>query len=106
MRELLPVRINLGNQLIVDVELQVIAIRTHHRFREADRRVAASPMESWLKHDFLRRVALGLIESRSWLRLAENVRDSVIADAIARTEIAVRIVIKGTPADSSSVLRV
>ena len=37
MRELLPVGIDIGDQLVVDVELEVVAIGAHDGLRESDR---------------------------------------------------------------------
>jgi len=43
--ELFSIGIDIGNQLVVDVELQVIAIRANDGLGEADRGIAARPVE-------------------------------------------------------------
>src|SRR3954452_22155793 len=63
-------------------------------------------MESRLKHDLLGRIALGLVESRRRFGFTEHICHSVVANAIARTEIAVSVVIEGAPANPSRILRV
>ena len=84
----------------------MIAVGTHNRLRESNGRVASRPMESRLEHNFLCWVALRLVETRGWLGFAEDVGHAVIADAIARAEVAVGVVVKGAPADAPGVLRV
>ena len=51
-------------------------------------------------------MALRLVEAGGRLVLAEDVRDAVVADAVAGTEVGVRVVVEGAPADASSVLRI
>ena len=67
--------------------------------REANRFVAARPMKSRLEHHFFFRIALRPIKSGSSLGLSKDVRDAVIADAIAGTEVGMRVVVESTPAD-------
>src|SRR5215813_4038424 len=62
-------------------------------------------MECRFEHDLFRRIALRFVESGCGFRLAKDVGHAVIADAIARTEIAVRVVVKCTPSDASGILR-
>ena len=63
-------------------------------------------MERGFKHDLFGRIALRFVESRSRFRLAENVGDTVIANAVAGAEITMGVVIEGAPADAACVLRV
>ena len=47
-----------------------------------------------------------LVEAGGRLGLAEDVRDAVVADAVAGAEVGVRVVVEGAPADAARVLRI
>jgi len=66
------------DQLIGDIEFQMVAVGTHHRFENPMIRRLA-PNGSRLEHNFLRRVALRFVKNQRPLGLAE-IRDAVIAD--------------------------
>jgi len=111
MFKLRPVWIEFKDQLprlvriavLAQVELQMVAVRAHHCLREADGFVAVRPVECGLQHNLLRRIALRLVESSCRLVLPEDVRHAVIADAVARTEVRVRVVVERAPADPADV---
>src|SRR5215472_17300683 len=90
MLELLAIRVNFRDQVVIEVDLDVIAIRREYGFGEANRRVSPGPMKCRLQYAFFRWVALRLVESRRRLWFAEDVGHTVIADAVARSEIRVR----------------
>ena len=100
------VGIGLGEELAVDVELQMVAVGADYGLGEADVFIAARPVEGWLQHNLFLRIALRLVESGRGLGLAEDVRDAVVADAVARAEVAVGVVVEGAPADAAGVLRI
>src|SRR6266536_74065 len=106
MGKLLAVRIYVGHQRVVNIELEVVAVGTDDRLRESNGRVASRPVKCRLQHDLFRRVTLRFVESRGRLWLSEYVGDTVITNAVTRTEIAVRVVIEGAPADPASILRI
>jgi hypothetical protein len=58
------------------------------------------------EHDLLVGIALRFVETSSGLQLAENVRNSVVADAIATAEISVRVVVERAPTEAAGELRV
>src|SRR5215469_2194323 len=62
-------------------------------------------MECRFEHDLFRRIALRFVESSCRFRLTKDVGHAVITDAIARTEIAVRVVVKSTPSNATGILR-
>src|SRR5208337_1132407 len=41
-----------------------------------------------------------------WFGLAKNIRDAVVADAVAAAEIAVRVVVESAPGDAAGILRI
>ncbi len=86
--------------------LEVLAVRAHQRLREADDSSLARPVERRLQHDLFVRVALRFVKARGGFRLAENIGDAVVADAVARAEIRVGVVVEGAPADAAGVLRI
>src|SRR5258707_461763 len=61
-------------------------------------------MEGRFEHNLFSGIALRLVESRGWFRFAEDVGHAVIADTIARTEVAMGVVIESTPANSPGIL--
>src|SRR6266513_2157466 len=63
-------------------------------------------MKRWLQNDFLRPITLRFIEACRWFWFAKDVGHAVIADAVARTEISVRVVVKGAPTYATGILRV
>src|SRR5271170_7616791 len=63
-------------------------------------------MECRFENDLFLRLALRFVEARSRLGLAEDVADPVVADAIARSEVPVRVVVESAPADAARVLGV
>src|ERR1035438_8286176 len=87
-------------------KLEMVAVGAKHRFREANRLVAARPVKGRLKHDLLRGIALGLVKSSGWLWLAEDISDTVIADSVAGAEVGMRVVIKSAPTDPARILRI
>src|SRR5689334_22176471 len=62
-------------------------------------------MKRRFEHDFFRRVALRFVESGCGFRFTKNVSHAVITDAIAGTEITVRVVVKSTPSNATGILR-
>ena len=106
MLKLFAIGIGFGDQFVIDVDLDVIAIGTDYGVGKSDRFVPTGPMKGGLQHDFLRRVTLRFIESCRRLGLAEHVSDAVVTDAVARAEIRMRVVIKRAPADATRVLRI
>src|ERR1700760_3613003 len=105
MLELLTIRIGLGELLpltiVFDKQLQVIAIRADHCDCELGGFVTGCPVERGLENNLFFGVTLRLVESRRWLWLAEDIANAVIADAVARTEIIMRVVIECAPADAT-----
>src|SRR5450755_1374851 len=63
-------------------------------------------MKRRFQHDFLRRVALRFVESCGGLGFSEHIRDAVITNTIARTKVAVRVVVEGAPANTAGILRI
>src|SRR5438874_6544903 len=61
-------------------------------------------MERWLQHDFFGRITLRLVEASRGFRFTKDVGHAVVADAVARTEISVRVVVKGAPANPAGIL--
>src|SRR5436190_7952549 len=106
MLKLFAIWIGFGDQFVIDVDLDVIAIGTDYGVGKSDRFVPTRPMKGGLQHDFFRRVTLRFIESCRRLGLTEDVSDAVVADAVARAEIRMRVVIKCAPADATRVLRI
>ena len=106
MGKFLFVRIGFGDEFIRDKKFEVITVGENNGLGEADGFVATSPVESGLENNFIRRLALGLIKTRSSFGLAENVGDAVIADAVAAAKIGVRVVVEGAPADAAGILRI
>lgn len=106
MGKLSPVGVGFGDQLIGNIKFQVVTVRADQGFSEADGFIPDSPMKSGLENNFFGRIALGFVETSCRLGFAENVGDAVVADAIAGTEIRVSVVVEGTPANATSVLRV
>ena len=104
--KLLPIRIHFRHHFAGNVNLQMVAVGADNRFRESDRLVAACPMEGGLQHNFILRLALRLVEPGSRLRLAEHIGDAVVANAVARSEVAMRVVIECAPANAAGVLRI
>src|SRR5260370_673171 len=104
--ELFPVRIDFCDQLVRNVDLEVVAVGTDNSFGESNRCVPARPVKRWFEHDLFRRIALRLVESRARLRRAENVSDPVIANAVPGAEVAMSVVVKGAPANSTGVSRI
>ena len=84
----------------------MIAVRTDGCFGEADGFIAARPVEGGLENDFFGRFALRFVEAAGGFELAKDVGDAVIADAIAGSEVGVRVVVEGAPAYAACVLRV
>src|ERR1700740_1781720 len=84
----------------------MIAVGTDDRFGKARGLIAVGPMERRFENNLLRRIALRFVESRSRLGLAEDIGNTVIADAVARAEVRVRVVIERAPADATGILRV
>src|SRR5204863_1792115 len=58
VRKFCSIRIGFHDQLAVNVELQMLAVRADHSFRKSNRFVAARPMECRLQNHFFRRIAL------------------------------------------------
>src|SRR6185437_3111182 len=63
-------------------------------------------MESGLQNNLFGRVALRLIESRGGLGLTEDIHHPVIADAVARAKVRMRIVVKRAPSNATRILRI
>ena len=106
MLELLTVRVNFSDQPVIYINLQVVAVGTEDGFGEAHRFVASRPVECRFEHDFFGRVTLRLVETGSGFRLAEDVSNTVITDAVARSEIAMCVVVERAPANAARVLRI
>jgi hypothetical protein len=106
MLELCSIRISLGDQLVIDVKLQVLAIGAENRLGKANRFVTARPVEGGLEHHFFGGIALRFVESCRRFRFPEDVRHSVITDAVPGTEIGMRVVVEGAPPNTAGVLRV
>jgi hypothetical protein len=104
--KLLAIGIDVGDELTVDIKLEVVAVRANDRFRESDRCVAARPMKRRFEHNFLGRIALRFVEPRCRLWFAEYISDTVITDAVAGPEICMRVVIEGAPANAAGILRI
>src|SRR5260370_11269594 len=104
VRKLGPVGINLRHQLAINVELKMFTVRAHHRSRESGRFISAGPMKCGLEDNFLDRIALRPVEPRRRLRFKENIGYAVIADTVARAEVAMSVVVESTPADAPSIL--
>src|SRR6202043_1234396 len=51
-------------------------------------------------------IALCLIESSGWLWFAKDVGDTVVADAVARSEVGVGVVVECAPPDAPGILRI
>ena len=75
----------------------------HHARTVTAAAIAPGIKETRLDDDFLFRVALRAVETGRGLGQAEDIAYAVIADAIARTEIAVGRVVEGTPRDAAGV---
>src|SRR5271170_2078385 len=104
--ELAPVRVNLGDQLVIDIELQMVAVGADYSVAESDRFVSARPAERRLQHNFLLWVALRFIEARGRLGLAKDVSYAVVTNTVARAKIGMRVVIEGAPAKAAGILRI
>ena len=96
-------RLHLGDHPAADVVAQLLAVRANERLSEGLVLIAAGPVERRFEHDLFRRIALRPVESRRRLRNAKDIRNAVVADTVARTEIIVRVVIKSTPAKPAGV---
>src|SRR5882757_3671584 len=84
----------------------MFAVGADEPFCKAYGLIVTRPAECGLEHDLFRRIALRLVEERRRLWLAEDIRHTVVADAIAGTEVRVRVVVEGAPADAAGVLRI
>ena len=93
MRELLPVRIGLACQLASDIELEVIAVGRNQGIGESDVFIAARPVKGGRQDNLFVGIALRTVKARGWLGFAEDVGDAVIADAVARAEVGVGVVV-------------
>ena len=89
----------------VKKELQMIAVRTDDSGGEAGVLVVTRPVIRRFEHNLLVGIALRFVETGSGLRLAENIRNSVIADAIAAAEIGVGVVVERAPPEAARDLR-
>jgi len=85
-------------------KLQVIAVRADDCLSEAGGFVTVSPVECGFEDDLLRRVTLRFVEASGRLWFAKDVRHAVIADAVARTEVRVRVVVERAPPDAAGIL--
>ena len=110
MGELLPVGVGLGERpetiTAIEKELQMIAVRTHDSSGEAGVLVVTRPVKRRFKHDLLVGITLRFIETGSGLRLAKNIRNTVVADAIAAAEVGVRVVVERAPSETAGELRI
>src|SRR5450631_2823534 len=68
--------------------------------------ISGSPMEGGHENNFLRRIALRTIEPRSRLGFAEDVRNAVITDAVARSKVGVGVVVERAPPNAAGILRI
>src|SRR5258707_1203294 len=84
----------------------MIAVGTNDRFGEASRLIAVGPVKRGLENNLLRWIALRLVESCRGLGLAKDVGNTVIADAVARAEVGMRVVVERAPADPARILRI
>jgi len=84
----------------------VFAVGAHDGLGKADRLVAACPVECRFEHNLFCWIALRFVEAGGKLGLAEDVGDAVIADAVAGSEVVVRVVVEGAPSDAARVLRI
>ena len=58
MLKLGPLWIYLGDQLVIDVELEMVAVRTHNGLGKSNRFIATCPMKGRLEHDYFGRITL------------------------------------------------
>src|ERR1700733_14968388 len=85
-------------------KLQMVTVRTHHRLGEPGRLITVRPVKRRLQDDLLCRITLRFVKTRCRLGLAKDVRDPVVADAVARTKIRMRVVIERAPSDPARIL--
>ena len=63
-------------------------------------------MEGGFEDDLFFGIALRFVKGTGRFRFAEDVGDAVEADAVAGTEVRVRVVVEGAPADAAGVARI
>ena len=99
------IRIDLLHELVRRVDFQMIAVgEDRHRTRPGGLRfIAVRPEESSFQNNFFLGLALRFVEIGGRFRNAKDVAAAVIADAVARAKIGVRVVIGGAPADSAGI---
>ena len=96
-------RLNAG---VAEIELEVVAVGADHHLRKTDRLIAARPVEGGFEDDLFRGIALRLVEAGGGFVLAEDVGDTVVAEAVARAEVGMGVVVEGAPADAARILRI
>src|SRR5579872_4280745 len=99
VRVLVACGLQLMFQLAVIVNLETIAVRPDRNQARATRTgtIAGRPEEPRLQNHCLARIALRHVETGCRLGNAEDIADAVIADAVARPEIAMGVVVEGAP---------
>src|SRR5688572_32038809 len=103
MRKLFAIRIEFRYQAVCHIDFHVLTIGTDHCNSEGLVSIPARPVKSGFEDDLLFRVALRFVKPRGRLRNTEDIADAVIANAIARTEIRMRVVVESAPAKAAGV---
>src|SRR5215472_6332347 len=105
--ELGAIGVGFGDQLFADVELDVVAVGAHYRVGERIGEVApCRPDEAGFQHNFFTRITLRCVKAGRGLGQTEDVAHTVEADAVAGTEVVMRVVVEGTPSDAARILRI